>query len=97
MAGTVSGEEGLSVDQIQAFLAHKDRQSSEDYVDKTMGMRKTGMLTVGRILKSVGNLSEKSDISAKQAENDIDEADIDATWRAVQCPHCHHNHIITKF
>ncbi len=101
MAGTVSGEEGLSVDQIQALLAQKDRRSSEDYVDKTMGMRKTGMLTVGRILKGVGILSEKYDNFAKPPKNPLDETitneeDIDATWRIVHCPHCHRNHIIPK-
>lgn len=101
MVGTVGAEEGLSVDQLQAVLAQKSRQSSEDYVDKTQKMRAKGLSVVGSVIKRVGNLSEKYDISANQARNDIEEAraeetDIEAIWRVVRCPHCHRNHIIAK-
>ena len=49
----------------------------------------------------VTHVSEKSDNSAKQAENNSEEdlsneADIDAIWHIVHCPHCHRSRIITK-
>ena len=81
-------------------IGNSDTCSTEEWASAfstTVAQR----IMVGRILKNVGNLSEKSDISAKQAENDIDEAlsneaDIDATWRIVRCPYCRRNHIIAK-
>lgn len=97
MAGTVSGEQGLSVDQIQALLAQKDRRSSEDYVDKTMKMRATGMMMLGGLLKLGENLAKKTESLENQDKLDSSADNSKQPEKTkVTCPCCGHKFILSK-
>ena len=89
MAGTIAAEKGLSVDQIQALLAQKSRESSEEYIDQTSAMRETGLTAVGTALRLVGNLSENVGKSANRAIRSKTEAVSKVTKKnEAVCPQC---------
>lgn len=72
MFGTVLGESGFSVPQLQAALAHESPESSEVYVDKTATMRKDGLEAVAKALGVVQKLSKTDTKSGGTAGKESD-------------------------
>lgn len=89
MAGTVGGENNLSPDQLQALLAQDSRQSSENYVDKTMGMRRFGMATLAKAISDVEKMYKNdTEIDKDPYAHLRDGPYRDLLAHTVTCPSC---------